>query len=73
MRGILNSLTTIYSSKEVYSRELINYWHACDHIKNTTIFMVATITFFNLLKKKRRLLYLKTQFVPRCKHFQTRL
>jgi len=23
----------------------------------------------NLLKTKRRLLYLKTQFVPRCKHF----
>ena len=28
---------------------------------------------FNLLKKKRRLLYLKTQFVPRSKHFPTRL
>jgi hypothetical protein len=27
----------------------------------------------NLLKTKRRLLYLKTQFVPRCKHFSTRL
>ena len=28
---------------------------------------------FNLLKTKHRLLYLKTQFVPRCKHFQSRL
>jgi len=25
------------------------------------------------LKTKRRLLYLKTQFLPRCKHFSTRL
>jgi len=28
---------------------------------------------FNLLKTKSRLLYLKTQFVPRCKHFSSRL
>jgi hypothetical protein len=28
---------------------------------------------FNPLKTKRRLLYLKTQFLPRCKHFSTRL
>ena len=28
---------------------------------------------FNPLKTKRRLLYLKTQFVPRCKHFSSRL
>jgi hypothetical protein len=27
----------------------------------------------NLLKTKRRLLYLEAQFVPRCKHFSTRL
>jgi hypothetical protein len=27
----------------------------------------------NLLKTKRRLLYLKAQFVPRCKHFSSRL
>ena len=27
----------------------------------------------NLLKTKRRLLYLKTQFVPRSKHFSSRL
>ena len=30
-------------------------------------------TRFNLLKAKRRLLYLKTQFVPRSKHFSSRL
>ena len=28
---------------------------------------------FNLLKTKRRLLYLKTHFVPRSKHFSSRL
>jgi hypothetical protein len=28
---------------------------------------------FNLLKTKRRPLYLKTQSVPRCKHFSSRL
>ena len=28
---------------------------------------------FNLLNMKRRLLYLKTQFVPRSKHFSSRL
>jgi len=28
---------------------------------------------FNPLKTKRRLLYLKTQSVPRCKHFPSRL
>ena len=29
--------------------------------------------YFNPLNTKRRLLYLKTQFVPRSKHFQSRL
>jgi len=28
---------------------------------------------FNPLKTKRRLLYLKNQSVPRCKHFSSRL
>jgi len=27
----------------------------------------------NHLKTKRKLLYLKTEFVPRCKHFSSRL
>ena len=30
-------------------------------------------SFFNPLKTKRRLLYLKTQFVPRSEHFSSRL
>jgi len=31
------------------------------------------IAFINPLKMKRRLLYLKTQFIPRCKHFSSEL
>jgi hypothetical protein len=31
------------------------------------------IQLFNALKTKRRPLYLKTQSVPRCKHFSSRL
>jgi len=34
------------------------------------IYMTTTV---NPLKMKRRLLYLKTQSVPRCKHFSSRL
>jgi len=33
----------------------------------------AGILDINLLKTKRRLLYLKTQSVPRCKHFSSLL
>jgi hypothetical protein len=33
----------------------------------------AYVREFNHLKTKRRLLYLKTQPVPRCKHFSSRL
>jgi len=31
------------------------------------------VTVVNLLERKRRLLYLKTHFIPRCKHFSSRL
>ena len=33
----------------------------------------ASVADINPLKTKRRLLYLKTQFVPRSKHFSSRL
>ena len=33
----------------------------------------TTVRLLNLLKTKRRLLYLKTQFVPRSKHFSSQL
>jgi len=34
---------------------------------------IPLIASYNLLETKRRLLYLKTQLVPRCKHFSSRL
>ena len=37
------------------------------------ILVFLHLTAFNPLKTKRRLLYLKTQFVPRSKHFSSRL
>jgi hypothetical protein len=33
--------------------------------------MTQQLSFFNHLKTKRRPLYLKTQSVPRCKHFSS--
>jgi len=38
-----------------------------------SIFLAYTITYINLLKTQRRLLYLKAQDVPRSKHFSSRL
>jgi len=35
--------------------------------------ILADLIYINPLKSKRRLLYLKTQSVPRCKHFSSRL
>ena len=35
--------------------------------------LLKVFPIINHLKTKRRLLYLKTQFVPRCKHFSSRL
>jgi hypothetical protein len=40
------------------------------------LFMIINLAFlatFNPLKMKRRPLYLKTQSVPRCKHFSSQL
>jgi hypothetical protein len=34
---------------------------------------VAFVVVFNPLNTKRRMLYLKTEFVPRSKHFSSRL
>ena len=41
--------------------------------KNITPAWYSISRMFNHLKSKRRLLYLKTQFVPRRKHFSSRL
>ena len=43
------------------------------HNMNMTLKDQSSNSFFNPLNTKRRLLYLKTQFVPRSKHFSSRL
>ena len=35
------------------------------------MWVMSCLDYVNLLKTKHRLLYLKTQFVPRCKHFSS--
>jgi hypothetical protein len=40
---------------------------------NRLLQSITILLTFNHLKTKRRLLYLKTQSVPRCKHFSSRL
>ena len=46
-------------------------WVPCR--RTSTSSLATTITRLNLLKTKRRLLYIKNQSVPRCKHFPPRL
>ena len=43
------------------------------NVLHVTILQHRILKWFNPLKTKRRLLYLKTQFVPRSKHFSSRL
>ena len=47
------------------------------HNENETMIIMSirqlSLYFINLLKTKRRLLYLNTQFIPRCKHFPPQL
>ena len=45
----------------------------CYVLRTLLSWCVSETTAFNPLKTKRRLLYLKTQFVPRSKHFSSRL
>ena len=40
---------------------------------NKNLFCLFTVRYINPLKTKRRPLYLKTQSVPRCKQFSSRL
>ena len=63
-------ISTIY--KEKGNSIFTNFfsWGA-KHVRNFR--EVINNIFFNHVKTKRRLLYLKTQFVPRSKHFSSRL
>ena len=47
---------------------LVNRKTCCAFVEHTTGFVI-----FNPLKTESRLVYLKTQFVPRCKHVSSRL
>jgi hypothetical protein len=53
----------------------IFHWVTWEMIQGSNISSSEIMYFklLNLLKTKRRLLYLKTQSVPRCKHFSSRL
>ena len=48
-------------------------WRKRDNLHDLTLDENNIKVDINPLKTKRRLLYLKTQFVPRSKHFSTRL
>ena len=48
-------------------------WRGANKRIGVTVRERGTIIYINPLKKKRGLLYLKTQFVPRSKHFSSRL
>ena len=45
----------------------------CNHCCCTKAILWACICKLNLLKTKRNLLYIRNQFIPRSKHFQSRL
>ena len=49
------------------------YWARWKQSTQLQTFWYATKFSINLLKTKRRMIYLKTQFAPRCKHFSSRL
>ena len=63
MEGSLRDLTCIVE-KCLYIFVLLR-----QHVR---VCYITEIT-LNLLRTKRRTLYLKTQSVPRCKHFSSRL
>ena len=55
----------------------VNYiYELCSHLTEDTVtlnYNDSRFKLFNPLNKKHRPLYLKTQFVPRSKHFSSRL
>ena len=62
-----------------YQRDALNIIYSSNIITLLYMFRVPSthpqkdIVVHNPLKTKRRLLYLKTQFVPRSKHFSSQL
>jgi hypothetical protein len=58
--------------KNVRKNEDYKFYNTIYYIQ-ASFFLSLRINWFNRLKTKRRLLYLKAQSVPRCKHFSFRL
>ena len=56
-----------------FDLNLIFHLHGQMKIEFARHFLYTVNTMFNPLKTKSRLLYLKSQFVPRSKHFSSRL
>ena len=53
-----------------YQHSHNNIWRSAHLLQNLKFFPLGLM---NLLKTKRNLLYIRSQFVPRCKHFPPRL
>jgi len=55
--------------------KILKHCWCCRDGQSFSLHQVSLIQllFINLLKTKRRPLYLKTQSIPRCKHFSSRL
>ena len=69
MEGLRSSEKTVniyQSTRHLIPKNFNLHQHRCEKLE-------SRILCFNPLKTKRRLLYLKTQFVPRSKHFPSRL
>jgi len=77
-----------YRPKQVYGKQTVSDLHAISfelrHVSRSTAAIMASSSagvstarkrpvFINPLQTKRRPLYLKPQFIPRCKHFSSRL
>ena len=59
---------------ESYQTQIYISRQKCGYLNDLTARVACTVTgVFNPLNTKRRQLYLKTQFVPRSKHFSSRL
>ena len=68
--------STISQNKPCFQRCRHNYRAYVTHYLKVSVIIFrrttqVCLTLFNPLRTKRRPLYLKTQFVPRCKHFSS--
>jgi len=75
--GLVFRLAVVSADCNVVTLKLKHFdWNKVGIILLTNFLLKAAVkiaTWFNPLKTKRRPLYLKTQFLPRCKFFSSRL